>query len=238
MTAHDPIAGALPQIAATLRSQVREDGTLAHLREHHLNAAVRQVLARQLGASVVEIVVPVAGWPSLGRSTTDTVVESKTGTCVPRLVAELKWISASGEYKVYEAMWDLFKMALQSRMSTVRAAYLITGAPPAAWQGDPCAGLFSDDLHRVDTLCQRRSNTRKRWLIWDWLLEGGRDRAPEFVPSPIRTVMLPSVTVRAGPHAWDLRAVRVEVPDDATEIPFLNGWPHGDRPADAKRPPL
>jgi hypothetical protein len=236
VNAEDPITEALVEIAADLEAQAHEDGTLAHLRERDLNATVRSVLARQLGASVVEIVVPVAGWPALGRSTTDTVVETRPGTRVPRLVVELKWVSATGEYKVYEAMWDLFKMALQTQIPTVRGAYLITGAPPAAWQRDPCADLFNDGLHHIDQLCQRRSNTRMRWLIWDWLLEGGNDRAPELVPSPIRTVSLPSVRIMAASHEWDLRAVRVEVPPDATDIPFINGWPRGNRPTDAKRP--
>jgi hypothetical protein len=182
--------------------------------------------------------VPVAGWPALGRSTTDTVVETQPGSRAPYLVAELKWIRTGGDYKIYEAMWDLFKMALQMRAPTVHGAYLITGAPSPAWQSDPCADLFSDGLHHVDELCRRRSNTRTSWLIWDWMLDGGGDRAPEAVPSPIRTVALPSVSVTAGPHEWSLRAVRVEVPSNAIDIPFAAGWPRGDRPADAKRPLL
>lgn len=143
MTAADPIASALPGVAADLEAQVREARSLASLRERDLNMAVRRTLGRQLGAPVVEIVVPVAGWPALGRSTTVTVVETQPGSRAPYLVAELKWIRTGGDYKIYEAMWDLFKMALQMRAPTVHGAYLITGAPSPAWQSDPCADLFS-----------------------------------------------------------------------------------------------
>jgi hypothetical protein len=237
VSAEDPIARALPEVAADLEGQAHEDGSLARLRERDLNLAVRRTLGRRLDASVVETVVPVTGWPALGRSTTDTVVETEPGSRVPQLVAELKWIRPDGAYKIYEAMWDLFKMALQTRNPSVRGAYLITGAPAPAWQRDPCADLFSDGLHQVDELCRRRSSTRTRWLIWDWMLEGGGDRAPDVVPSPIRTIALPTVPVTAGPHEWELRAVRVEVPPDATDIPFAAGWPRGDRPTEAERPP-
>lgn len=233
---HDPIARALPELAADLKSQARVDRSLAHLRERELNLAVRRVLSRQLGASVVETVLPVTGWPSLGRSTTDTVVETEPGSRVPQIVAELKWISTNGPHKVYEAMWDLFKLALLTRTPTVRGAYLITGAPAEAWRRDPCTDLFDDGVHHVDELCRRRSATRGRWLVWDVMLDGGYDRAPEFVPSPLRTIALPSVPIVAGPHEAELRAVRVEVPSDATDIAFVGGWPRGERPSDAKCP--
>jgi hypothetical protein len=230
----DPVATALPEIGAELERLGRSHGGLAHLRERHLKQAVHSVLARCTGATVVECNLAVPGWPLLGRSTTDAVVESKPGSRLPTLVAELKWITATGEVKIYEAIWDAFKMALESKLPNVTGAYLITGAPTAAWKRDPCVDLFTSCTHSVDELCERRSRSPKRWLIWDWLLEGGNDRAPDYVPSPFRTVALQSVVVGSAHQTWELRAARVEVADDAEHVPFINRWPRGTSPADAR----
>jgi len=50
-----------------------------------------------------------------------------------RHVGELKRCQVSDD-KVYEAIWDLFKMALMTRLAGVRTAHLITGATPTGSQ--------------------------------------------------------------------------------------------------------
>ena len=35
---------------------------------------------------------------------------------------------------------------------------------------------------------------------------------------------------------WELRAVEVIVPDDTEMISMTGGWPHGERPVEAKHP--
>jgi hypothetical protein len=59
-----------------------------------------------------------------------------------RHVGELKWCQL-GDDKVYEAIWDLFKLAVITRITGIRTAHLVTGAPTAIWPTAFCADIFN-----------------------------------------------------------------------------------------------
>jgi hypothetical protein len=100
--------------------------------------------------------VVAAGWPGPARH-----------------VAELKWCQA-GDDKVYEAIWDLFKMALALRLPGMRTAHLITGAPVEMWPRAFCADLFAGGTFTVEELCARRFARGGRRFAWDYLPRGRR----------------------------------------------------------------
>lgn len=132
MKAADGSSPDLARIAAQLEKERAADPSLHRLRERDLEAAAFAAYSEETGVAPVKIVIPTPGWPSLGRSTTDLVFEHTPGSRQPRTIAELKWVTADGPFKIWEAVWDLFKMALQSQIDGVSDAYLITGAPPEA----------------------------------------------------------------------------------------------------------
>ena len=197
--------------------------------------ALEFALALQIGSPVVVgKVIPVPGWPSLGRGGVDLAVVS--GPSQYSALVEAKWCH-SGTDKIYEAIWDLFKVALVERMPTVRTAYLVTGAPAGMWPSALCADLFEGGSFTPEELCTRRFPRGGRRTAWDYLLEGGYDRYPDRVPSAIITTPIADpVDVAVADQRWVLRAVTVAGVGTQPDVLFRDGWPHGDRPSDARRP--
>lgn len=236
MTA-DPIAQSLPEVAKQLATVALTEGTddLRTLRERHLSDAVCSVLGDRFKTTVRPRVVGLTGWPLLGRAGTDYVVDPPPGSGRPRYVGELKWCQA-GQDKVHEAIWDLFKMALSTRRPGVEAAHLVTGAPVEMWPTAFCADLFDDGTFTPEELCSRRFNRGSRRNAWDWLLEGGYERFPERVPARMTTRLVGSAQIHAAGLAWELRAIAVAVGEGTEDVPFAGGWPHGNRPEDARYP--
>lgn len=234
----DPISECLPGIADHLLtvSMPALGGDLTRVRERHLSDAVREVVGRHLKTTVVSTVVKVPEWPRLGQSGTDFVVDWPPGSRRFRHVGELKWCQI-GHDKVYEAIWDLFKMALVSRQPGVRTAHLITGAPAEMWPIAFCGDLFDGGTFSSDELCARRFGVGSKRLAWDYLLEGGYDRYPDRVPAEITaTPVHEPVAIRVDEHTWELRVVAVSTTVRRDDMPFEGGWPRGLRPPDARRP--
>lgn len=204
-------------------------------RERHLAGSVHEVIGRHLKTKVASIVIPVAEWPSLGRSATDLVVDWPPGSRRPRHVGELKWCQ-QGDEKVYEAIWDLFKMALVSRQAGVRTAHLITGAPVGMWPTALGGDILDGGTFEPSELCGRRFPRGARRTAWDHLLEGGYGRYPDRLPAQITTVPVGAVDVSGPGGRWLLRAVRVAVEGATAELECPGGWPDGDRPSDARYP--
>jgi hypothetical protein len=227
----DPVADALPAMAQHLERTSAERGGGAALRERDLSDAARAALGGRLGVQVGSNAIPTADWPALGRSAIDVVAAGWPGPA--RHVAELKWCRA-GDDKVYEAIWDLFKMALALRVPGIRTAHLITGAPVEMWPRAFCTDLFGGGTFTVEELCARRFARGGRRFAWDYLLEGGADRAPDRVPAQLTTRPVGEAVRVAG--GWELRAVAVGAASGLADVPFDGGWPHGWRPADARRP--
>ncbi len=172
--------------------------------------------------------VAVPKWASVGN--VDLVVRSKPGSDRLAWVAELKWCRP-GDDILYEAVWDLLKMALVTTREERPSAYLITGAEKGLWRVSPFADLFDEGEHDPAELCFRELNDRANTLAWDDLLRGGYDRYPDAVPARLHT----SECGRAPVGDWELRAVEVSV-SDGRWISMDGGWPSGHRPSRARRP--
>ena len=143
---------------------------------------------------------------------------------------ELKWCGRTRDV-LYEAVWDIFKLALTTTREDRPACYLLTGASQNVWQTSEFSDLFDDGLHSSRELCERRLPDAKATLAWDDLLRGGYDRYPDEVPADIATVAAGRVPV----GAWELRAAQVTLPDSEW-LMMKDGWPDGLRPADARHP--
>jgi hypothetical protein len=168
-------------------------------------------------------------WSRAG--TVDVRVRQDLGSSALLLAGELKWCGAG---QMYEAIWDLFKMALLALREDAGTTFLLTGAPSSKWQADPCRDLFEDRLHEPLELFDRRFPTGKGRLMWDDLLEGGYDRYPDAVPARIRTAVIADEPIDHPAGDWAIRAVEVTPLEGF--IPIRAGWPNGERPADATRP--
>jgi hypothetical protein len=100
-----------------------------------------------------------------------------------------------------------------------------------------CADIFNGGTFEPEALCLRRFPRGRRRTAWDYLLEGGYDRHPDRVPARMATTPVTEPVQLRGPGgSWELRAVRLQTGEQASDIPFAGGWPNGLRPADAHRP--
>jgi hypothetical protein len=196
----DPVAASLPLIAKHLLSVqlAAVGGDMRALRERHLAAAVHNALGQHLTTTVVSTVIPLRDWPSLGRSATDFVVDWPPQSRRFRHVGELKWCQL-GDDKVYEVIWDLFKMALMTRIAGVRTAHLVTGAPAAMWPTALCADIFHGGTFDPEELCRRRFPRGSRRTAWDHLLGGGYDRHRDRVPRCVATTQVQEPVELRGP---------------------------------------
>lgn len=232
---HRLFAEAIDGIAERLTHEtVPAIGSLLAVRERDLEAETKLCLRALTGKVPVSRVLEAPGWPSLGRSAVDVVVPEQEDPLRPRHLLELKWCQERQD-KVYEAIWDLFKLACLSRLESVESAHLVTGAPVDVWESAFCREIFEGGVFALEELCQRVLPWGKDpWLAWDDLLYGGYDRAPDSVPAPIETGAVGRSRVSQGDLTWEIRAVSVH--PGADEVPFAGGWPHGRRPAGARRP--
>lgn len=226
----DPLAAALPATAARMEALALELGSTAALREvKHLEpcavAALQDVLPEREVAKNRRLAIP--SWSPVGN--VDLLAFPAEPAAEPLIAAELKWCHVD---KLYEAIWDLFKMALLS--TTGAQTYLVTGATRQMWANSVGAELFGNGMHAPAALCEVRLPWGRKLRAWDDLLWGGYDKYPLTVPSEIRTTLVAREPVgRDG--EWELRAVAVSAGAELT--PFEGGWPFA-RPHDAVRPLL
>ena len=87
-------------------------------------------------------------------------------------MCERKWCGPGNDV-LYEAIWDLFKMALGKTREDHPATFLMTGAQKSLWAGSAFADLFETNNHVSEELCQRRLPDRCKTIAWDDLLRGG-----------------------------------------------------------------
>ena len=220
---------AIDRIALALASRVGAAGVGSLGERRDLEPAAVEGLGQVFGDRVTKSRrVPIPQWQSVGQ--VDVVVRLDDAPDVFSVLAELKWCGAKRAV-LYEGIWDLFKMALATMRPEHPRAYLISAADESVWQTSPFFDLFEDREHNPIELCMRDLGGRDHWLAWDALLYGGYDRHPGSVPAVIRT----TVVGRAAVGDAELRAVEVSIASDKL-IPFVAGWPHGDRPAQAHRP--
>jgi hypothetical protein len=221
----DPIGAVLPTVARALEARASAKGGLDRLGEVK-DLEPEMVTALSASSSLIvekarKIAVP--GWSPVGNV---DVVCRRSPYEPPTHGIELKW--SKGD-KIYEGLWDLFKMALLATSPGVEATYLVTGASRHEWQRAVGRELFTACTHGVLDLCELKFTKRR---AWDYLLQGGYDRFPERVPARIETILVGTSPIGED---WELRAVRV-LPSDDEFVPFIEGWPNGVRPVDAKHP--
>jgi hypothetical protein len=222
----DPVGIVAADVAARLRALAKELDDASELREvKHLEPAVvgalRDAYPNRSVAKNRKHAIPC--WSPVGN--VDVVMHPDTAND-PLVAIELKWCHVD---KLYEAIWDLFKMALLS--TTGAWAYLVTGAPLVVWEAGVGRELFDGAVHSPVDLCNVRLPWGQTLRAWDDLLWGGYDKCPTSVPAQISTRVIAREPVSAG---WELRVVRVGALGEEV-TPFNGGWPF-PRPADAVRP--
>jgi hypothetical protein len=227
----------LPDVSRRLESLAPELGGIDYMREKHLELALRDAVNDAGIAFAVKnkkIAIPEWSTPPRVVGRVDIAVSPSSAQTRFSLLAETKWCQF-GDDKVYEAIWDLFKMALATTRVDRPEAYLVTAATTDIWKTAFCADLLGSGVVSTEELCTRRFPSGSQRLAWDYLLEGGYDRYPESVPARISTVLVGSTFIQGGDRTWEVRAVRV-VPQTDFNVPLEGGWPWGKRPPDARRP--
>lgn len=219
---------AVPIIARRIAETAAALEGIERVREvRHLEPATVAALMETFPARTVEKnrKIPIPEFSPVGN--VDAIVRpSESGA--PLVAIELKWCYVD---KLYEGIWDLFKMAL---LATTRAqTYLLTGAPSALWESSVGRELFDDGLHSPERLCELRLPWGQKLRAWDDLLWGGHDKYPKHVPSMIRTTVVGRAAVDEN-GAWEIRVVQV-TPAGSSLTAFEDGWPF-PRPMDAVRP--
>jgi hypothetical protein len=126
-------------IGACLEAAASAPGGPAGLREvQHLEPCTVAALAKAHPDRRVEKnrKQPIPFWSPVGN--VDVVVR-RSGADDSLIAVELKWCYID---KLYEAIWDLFKMALLA--TTGASTYLLTGASPQLWANAVGKELFVD----------------------------------------------------------------------------------------------
>jgi hypothetical protein len=123
--------------AGELQVAAHEVGVM-RVAEADLRAAVRRSLQLLLGARVdPEARLKLVHWPGrLGAA--DIGVRESPRSSRYTALAECKWCR---EDKLYEALWDLLKLALASRELELESAYLIVAAPRSMWEKPARSGI-------------------------------------------------------------------------------------------------
>ncbi len=208
----------------------RESASVGALRERKdLEPSALAVLMTVFGTRAEKgrrVLIP--DWPGVGN--VDLLLRRPDPEDALAWMCELKWCGPGNDV-LYEAIWDLFKMALGKTREDHPATFLMTGAEKSLWAGSAFADLFETKNHVSEELCQRRLPDRRETIAWDDLLRGGYDKHPEHLPAEITTESVGRATI----GDWELRAVRIRAVSDDL-IPMTGGWPRGVRPADARHP--
>jgi hypothetical protein len=132
-----------------------------------------------------------------------------------RALFELKW--AATKHELGWTLWDLYKLAA-ARIEHAVHAYAIVGAPITYWS-DPevdCSAVYCDAAWDSAALFRRYQRA------WADLLGGGTAR-PLRVPASLQTSLIAASAVATQPE-WELRALRVDVPDEQW-LEFDGDWP-------------
>lgn len=214
--------------------------TLARLdREGHAISEKRLVEAlvgelNRLGYPVsTGIHLPVPDWdPKPGG--TDVVVGDRGG---PIALAELKASRAGRQPAIYEALWDVYKLAAQVGrsarrdpiLSSVEAAFLVTTAPMDQWEGQPRTSWHLEARELFPARFGDKFEDSSRDLFernqcaWEDLLWGGRAR-PSRIGVRISTDFVAAEHCEIHAVPWQIRAARVIACDDEW-LEFDGEWP-------------
>jgi hypothetical protein len=115
------------------------------------NPIFARSLEKRFALQVKTAEIEIADWQG-DPGPSDLVVGTSSA---PRVVGELKWFRSRDKHE-QQALWDLFKMVLATRMPTVEAAFLIAGASEARWAtGNPGAAFYSTGKWTTEYLFRR-----------------------------------------------------------------------------------
>ena len=140
----------------------------------------------------------------------------------PVVVAELKLDD------VDQTIWDIFKLASATRLPSVRAAYMVVGAPPTIWVTSLAAVPFYEG--HTEKVWSSKFVFEEYKVAWKNLLNGGRGR-PLRVPSSLVLTPLLTTHVPAYPD-YELRILKVSDLNADAFIELREGWPFSRRPGE------
>lgn len=214
---HDVMRRAVSFAAGSIETQLGALG-VDGIREKQFRAALRTALEDAGETCAQEVRPDLPGWPNVEGGKLggfDLAVANSDGVGY-RVLAELKWCYVD---KLWETLWDAFKISLASQLEGTEAAYVIAGAPATLW-GKPadCAELFADDVWSPRDLISRYTTN------WSWLLGESSKSQPRQLPERIRTELVASEPLQLPDSEWVIKAMSVRPVGDA-RVEFENGWP-------------
>lgn len=153
------------EIALRMGELATTDVGVGGLRERrHLEPVARSVLGERFSdLAEKDRKVAIPAWERVGN--VDLLVRETPTSKSFMILAELKWCGP-GEDLIWQAIWDLFKMALAAGREEQPRTYLMTGAHQDIWATSPFADLFDDAVHSSEELCRRRLTDNKATFAW------------------------------------------------------------------------
>ena len=204
----DPVAQATVRAAVEL-AQLGLDPS-ARVRERDLADS----LARHLSGAIAERKLPVPGWdPQPGN--VDVFTRDQTG--LPCLVIETK---LKDDNSIFECLWDMAKVLSLATQSSVAGAYLVTGTTAANWRRPvACAELFENGRHDLVGAIRHYGDWWVKYILGD---STGR---PQAVPDLMDVRLVAVAGYELDSERWELRAIHITAPPEATWVPFADGMP-------------
>jgi hypothetical protein len=128
-------------------------------------------------------------------------------------LGETKW--ADG--KLYECLWDIFKLASATTMPRVLAGFAVYGAPVKHWEKPvACAELFASDSWLTTNVIETHPGAWKKNL-------GGTNARPTGLPLEFATNLIASYSTDVLGRAWEVRLLEVRGGEIGTWLE--DGWP-------------
>jgi hypothetical protein len=216
------VAGELQITMASVPARASATGQVG-VRESDLQRALCRAIQAQLGsvASIEGPLPPAVKEHWSGRLGRADVVARLDSTEV-YIETKLCW-----DDKLYEAIWDLLKLALLTALSEPAVGYLVYAAPEAGWKSktDRPTAIFENGGTGVAELLRSRCTNP-----WKWCLDGTKTARPTSLPARVATKRVGNVAIGTPGGAWEVRCVRVQ--GDASDgwVQFGgDGWPVTDQ---------
>jgi hypothetical protein len=173
---------------------------------HELRTAIEEEVS---GLVLQERNLPLPDFPGVGGVDLIVVNTQDRGF---RYLAELKWSTDPRRDKIFEAAWDLVKLAIAGREPGIEACCLVTGASRHAWEKTECADIFEGATIEVEELWRRplyAPGPNGGKTVGEDLEIGGRGNIFLRAPNPISTVPIAQAPIASEAGNWELRAVAV-----------------------------
>jgi len=125
--------------------------------------------------------------------------------------------------KLYEAVWDVLKVALVTALVQDASGYVLYAAPQEGWtpREDRPVEIFGDTALTVSELLRERFPD-----AWAWCLDGTKTTRPISLPAEIRTERIGSARIQSPRADWEIRCIRVEGDSRGGWVSFdSEGWP-------------